>query len=116
MDICKNICIKVHVREKTFPVKCGDGRQRVRWLANVAIVRYDEKTKGMDLGVPWGIQLEDGTRVNMDDTITARLTDGLDVWVLLPEDKASSAGAKSGAIAALTGTQSLDVTLPVTPR
>merc|ERR1712187_330676 len=84
--VASNIRIKVHVREKTFVVSCGDGGQRISWLANVGIVRYDEKTKGMELGAPRDIRLEDGTRLNMEDVICARLTDGTDVWVVLKED------------------------------
>mmetsp|Transcript_134195 Transcript_134195/g.233164 ORF Transcript_134195/g.233164 Transcript_134195/m.233164 type:complete len:142 (+) Transcript_134195:114-539(+) len=81
-----NMRVKVHVREKTFVVSCGDGGQRIRWLANVGIVRYDEKTKGMELGPPRGVRMEDGARLNLDDIICTRLTDGADVWVILKED------------------------------
>mmetsp|Transcript_10558 Transcript_10558/g.20366 ORF Transcript_10558/g.20366 Transcript_10558/m.20366 type:complete len:101 (-) Transcript_10558:106-408(-) len=78
--------IKVHVREKTFVVSCGDGGQRISWLANVGIVRYDDRTKGMELGPPRGVRLEDGTRLPLDDIICTRLSDGADVWVVLKED------------------------------
>merc|ERR1719327_2471834 len=80
-----NMRVKVHVREKTFVVSCGDGGQRISWLANVGIVRYDEKTKGMELGAPRGVRLEDGTKLNMDDVVCTRLTDGADVWVVLKD-------------------------------
>merc|ERR1711865_664800 len=80
-----NMRVKVHVREKTFVVSCGDGGQRISWLANVGIVRYDEKTKGMELGAPRGIRLEDGTKLNMDDVVCTRLQDGNDVWVILKD-------------------------------
>merc|ERR1719335_1056580 len=81
-----NMRVKVHVREKTFVVSCGDGGQRISWLANVGIVRYDEKTKGMELGVPRGVRLEDGTKLNMADIVCTRLKDMSDVWVMLRED------------------------------
>merc|ERR1719352_1748415 len=80
-----NMRIKVHVREKTFVVSCGDGGQRISWLANVGIVRYDEKTKGMELGAPRGVRLEDGTKLNMDDVVCTQLNDGADVWVVLKD-------------------------------
>merc|ERR1719465_45768 len=80
-----NMRVKVHVREKTFVVSCGDGGQRVSWLANVGIVRYDEKTKGMELGAPRGVRLEDGTKLNMDDVVCTQLNDGADVWVVLKD-------------------------------
>merc|ERR1719433_77433 len=78
--------MKVHVRERTFVVSCGDGGQRISWLANVGIVRYDDKTKGMELGAPRGVRLEDGTKLNMDDIICTRLAEGDDVWVVLKEE------------------------------
>mmetsp|Transcript_41663 Transcript_41663/g.117776 ORF Transcript_41663/g.117776 Transcript_41663/m.117776 type:complete len:143 (-) Transcript_41663:238-666(-) len=81
-----NTRIRVHVRERTFVVSCGDAGQRISWLANVGIVRYDDRTKGMELGVPRGVRLEDGTLLDMDDVICSRLVDGSDVWVLLKED------------------------------
>lgn len=87
--------VKVHVREKTFIVSCGDGGQRISWLGNVGIVRYDEKTKGMELGPPCGLQLEDGTQLDMSDIICARLKDGVDVWVVLREDLMYGAGNSS---------------------
>mmetsp|Transcript_11256 Transcript_11256/g.18661 ORF Transcript_11256/g.18661 Transcript_11256/m.18661 type:complete len:151 (-) Transcript_11256:11-463(-) len=80
-----NMRVKVHVREKTFVVSCGDGGQRISWLANVGIVRYDEKTKGMELGAPRGVRIEDGTKLNMDDIVCTRLQDGADVWVILKD-------------------------------
>merc|ERR1740138_534695 len=80
-----NMRVKVHVREKTFAVSCGDGGQRISWLANVGIVRYDEKTKGMELGAPRGVRLEDGAKLNMDDIVCTRLSDGADVWVILKD-------------------------------
>merc|ERR1712048_1551202 len=86
MSAALNMRVKVHVREKTFTVSCGDGGQRISWLANVGIVRYDEKTKGMELGAPRGVRLEDGTRLNMDDVVCTRLSDDADVWVILKED------------------------------
>merc|ERR1719335_1701413 len=80
-----NMRVKVHVREKTFVVSCGDGGQRISWLANVGIIRYDEKTKGMELGAPRGVRLEDGTKLAMDDIVCHRLADGADVWVILKD-------------------------------
>merc|ERR1712032_1001613 len=81
-----NLRIRVHVREKTYTVSCGDGGQRISWLANVGIVRYDDKTKGMELGPPRGVRLKNGTSLNVDDVVCVRLTDGEEVWVLLKED------------------------------
>eukprot|EP00742_Colponemidia_sp_Colp-10_P007856 GILJ01008472.1.p1 GENE.GILJ01008472.1~~GILJ01008472.1.p1 ORF type:complete len:114 (+),score=8.89 GILJ01008472.1:61-402(+) len=77
----------VHVREKTFLVHCGDGGQKLRWLANVGVARYD-KTLGMELGLPRGIRFEDGTRLDMADVVNAKLQEDDHVWVLLRDDVA----------------------------
>ena len=34
--------ISATVNKKTFVISCGDGTQRVKWLAHVAIARWDE--------------------------------------------------------------------------
>jgi hypothetical protein len=49
-----NMKVHVHVLEKTIIVSCGVGTQRIRWLGNVAIARYDEDNyEGWrTLGVP----------------------------------------------------------------
>ncbi len=45
----KKMRVKVCVRDKLFDVVCGDGTQQIRWLANVAIARYDT-SNGFELG------------------------------------------------------------------
>ena len=70
--------VKVHVREKAFNIQCGDGGQRISWLGNVGISRYDRKN-GMEVGVPMDIRLENGTRLNMDDLICSRLSTDAEV-------------------------------------
>ena len=70
--------VKVHVREKAFNIQCGDGGQRISWLGNVGISRYDRKN-GMEVGIPMDIRLENGTRLNMDDLICSRLSTDAEV-------------------------------------
>ena len=41
--------VNVHVKEKTIVVQCGDGNQRILWLAHVGIARYDSNF-GLELG------------------------------------------------------------------
>jgi len=94
--------MKVHIRERTFVVSCGDGGQRISWLANVGIIRYDDKTKGMELGAPRGVRLEDGTRLNMDDIINTRLAPGTDVWVILKEDQIHTDDSAQGEAVAMS--------------
>uniref|UniRef100_A0A0G4GV85 Par3/HAL N-terminal domain-containing protein n=1 Tax=Chromera velia CCMP2878 TaxID=1169474 RepID=A0A0G4GV85_9ALVE len=78
--------VRVHVKERTFTVQCGPGSQRLRWLAHVAMARYDEKHHGMSLGQPLGVRLETGERPGMEESVASALEDGDDVWVLLRED------------------------------
>ncbi|EAY20692.1 hypothetical protein TVAG_163880 [Trichomonas vaginalis G3] len=33
--------IYVHIRDKTYTVSVGEGKQNVEWLANVALLRFD---------------------------------------------------------------------------
>ncbi len=40
---------QVTVLDKPIDIQCGDGVQQLRWLANVAITRYDA-TCGLELG------------------------------------------------------------------
>ena len=43
----RNFCIIAHVRSSVFEVRCGAGRQSVRWLATTAAQRhYDEMNQG----------------------------------------------------------------------
>eukprot|EP00274_Cyanoptyche_gloeocystis_P007138 CAMPEP_0196665834 /NCGR_PEP_ID=MMETSP1086-20130531/62728_1 /TAXON_ID=77921 /ORGANISM="Cyanoptyche gloeocystis , Strain SAG4.97" /LENGTH=73 /DNA_ID=CAMNT_0042002789 /DNA_START=87 /DNA_END=305 /DNA_ORIENTATION=+ len=71
--------IFVHVKEKTILVQCGDGTQRIRWLGNVGIARYDSHN-GLELGIPKGVALEDGTLMDMNQQINTRLADDQHVW------------------------------------
>jgi len=43
--------VNVHVREKTILVQCGDGAQKIQWLASVGFARYDHNN-GLELGQP----------------------------------------------------------------
>jgi hypothetical protein len=40
----ENIFVNVVVYEKEMTVSCGEGTQKIKWLGNVAIARYDEET------------------------------------------------------------------------
>ena len=49
-------------------VSVGEGDQPVRWLANVGVARHDEQ-QGRSLGVPIGVKIDNGTMLNMQDSI-----------------------------------------------
>ena len=42
--------LRVLVKDKQIDVQCGDGKQQVKWLANVALCRYDTSL-GVELGI-----------------------------------------------------------------
>ena len=46
---------QAHVADAVVDVSCGEGEQKARWLAHVAIARYDAvASKGyMQLGTGW---------------------------------------------------------------
>lgn len=33
--------LEVHIRDKIFSMPCGEGNQKVRWIADAAVVRYE---------------------------------------------------------------------------
>ena len=60
--------VLVHIGAKSVLVSVGDGDQPVRWLANVGVARHDEQ-QGRSLGVPIGVKIDNGTMLNMQDSI-----------------------------------------------
>lgn len=49
----------MHLRDRMFVVHCGPGNQKLKWLANVAIHRYDENY-AMDTGLAREIRFQNG--------------------------------------------------------
>ena len=60
--------VLVHIGAKSVLVSVGEGDQPVRWLANVGVARHDEQ-QGRSLGVPIGVKIDNGTMLNMQDSI-----------------------------------------------
>ena len=65
-----------------FVVNCGSGIQKIRWLADVAVHRY-EHFYNVDLGVAHGVKYDTGDILNMDDTVSEKLSNDSHVWVML---------------------------------
>jgi len=65
-----------------YLVYCGNGAQRIRWLADVAIHRYNHFNSA-DVGVAKGVRFDNGTNLVMDDIINEHLSDDSHVWVVL---------------------------------
>lgn len=77
--------IFVHLKDQMFEIECGGGRQRVQWLGDVAVHRY-QLFLGVDLGPCEGLKLEVGEALNLSNTIADSLPAGTHVWVLLKDD------------------------------
>ena len=77
----------LHVRDKQIDVECGEGTQRIKWLANVGVARYDD-TFGRSLGAPRGIQKEGGTICNPNDILCQVLEHDQHCFVLLNDFEA----------------------------
>jgi len=43
VEATENIFINCVVHDKEITVSCGTGTQKMKWLGNVAIARYDEE-------------------------------------------------------------------------
>lgn len=73
-----------HVLETTIEVSCGNGNQRLKWLGNVAISRYDQEDfQGWKvLGVAKSIKNGEGTELELGATIKDVLSDGDEVTVV----------------------------------
>ena len=77
--------VNVHVKEKEFGIETGDSTQRLRWLANVGVFRYewDMKTK---VSPPKLIRLENGAFMNPDTIIKNCLAEKQHIWVILSDE------------------------------
>lgn len=65
-----------------YIVHCGAGSQRIKWLGDVAIHRYDPYY-AMDTGLAAEIRFENGVQLNTEGMISEELTDDLHVYVIL---------------------------------
>ena len=77
--------IHVHIRDQTFEVECGQGRQRVQWLGDVAVHRY-EHFFGVNTGVCRALRFEDGSPIDVHGIISDKLPEETHVWVVLKDD------------------------------
>ncbi|KAF4757199.1 hypothetical protein FOZ63_017568 [Perkinsus olseni] len=86
-----NMRLLVHVRDRSFVIRCGAGGQHIRWLANMGIARYcpvySKRGSTIRSGTPSGVRFEDGTYLDMGAKICEQLKNDDEVWVELEEDK-----------------------------
>jgi hypothetical protein len=65
-----------------YVVHCGAGSQKIKWLADVAIHRYDPYY-AMETGLSKEVRFENGVQLNVEGMISEELTDDLHVYVYL---------------------------------
>ena len=60
--------LTAHVHGKSFVISAGDATQRIKWLAHVAIARWDENSQQgwRKLGVPTNVKAHRKDGVDMD--------------------------------------------------
>ena len=63
-----------------YNIHCGDGQQKIRWLAEVACHRYDPDYL-FELGPVADVKLTEGKLLNLDDTIESSLQDNVHLYV-----------------------------------
>lgn len=65
-----------------FVVHCGAGNQKLKWLGDVAIHRYDPNF-AMETGLAKEIRFENGVILNTEGVISDELQDDIHVYVIL---------------------------------
>ena len=84
--------VKVRVRERTIDINVGPGNQRLKWLAMIALQRYEEtfsedsSDSFSQAHVATGIMDAQGTLLTPNKSIRVALEDGQEVFVLLQAD------------------------------
>lgn len=77
--------INVLIKEKTFKIFSGSGNQKVRWLTDAAILKYETIYRNC-CGLAFGVKLENGQTCDLDKKINEVLKPNENVWVLLREE------------------------------
>jgi hypothetical protein len=77
--------ILTHIQSHVVEIHCGQGRQRIQWLADSAVHRLDDNY-GQSVGGIAHIKLADGTILNANSAISDTLTDAAEVWIVLRGD------------------------------
>ena len=78
--------VNILIREKKYRQYCGEGLQKIRWLTDCAIYKYENETKKSNIGVAYGLKNENGNLCDLDSRIIDNLENGANVLVLLKEE------------------------------
>jgi len=79
------IYVNVLIKDKKFKIYCGDGRQKLRWLSDVAILKF-QKSSEEKCSIAYGIKLENGEICNLNENIINNIRNNENVWILLREE------------------------------
>ena len=79
--------VNVLIRDKKYRQYCGEGKQKIRWLTDCAIFKYENEYKRKrTCGIAYGLKNENGELCDLDSKICECLTNGAHVLVLLKEE------------------------------
>ena len=78
--------VNILIREKKYRQYCGEGQQKIRWLTDCAIYKYETETKKTNLGIAYGLKNENGNLCDLNSQIIDNLENGANVLVLLKEE------------------------------
>ena len=78
--------VNILIREKKYRQYCGEGLQKIRWLTDCAIYKYENETKKTNLGIAYGLKNENGNLCDLNSRIIDNLENGANVLVLLKEE------------------------------
>ena len=78
--------VNILIREKKYRQYCGEGLQKIRWLTDCAIYKYENETKKTNLGIAYGLKNENGNLCDLKSRIIDNLENGANVLVLLKEE------------------------------
>ncbi len=77
--------INVLIKEKTFKIYAGAGNQKIRWLSDSAIYKY-ETIFNKKCNLAYGVKLENGQTCDLDKQINQVLKFNENIWILLYEE------------------------------
>lgn len=87
IDNQENIYVNVLIRDKKFKQFCGNGQQKIRWLTDCAIYKFEiSSEQKVTCGPAYGLKMEDGSLCDLNKTIASTLATGANVLVLLKEE------------------------------
>jgi len=79
--------VNVLIRDKKYRQYCGEGKQKIRWLTDCAIFKYENEYKRKKTcGIAYGLKNENGELCDLESKICDCLTNGAHVLVLLKEE------------------------------